>query len=236
MSLLMALLKGLDGVRSVVSSQLTLHPVTDWLSDMKADVDMVRLLESASQLKGVFDNVPGSSDFDHEVDTLAWNVPLPPGEACKNPVCRRVFAIFGPSYAHGRLNHWTHVAMREMFGRVSLKPFEQLTRIMQRGQVLDALGNDSYLQQPAARLALPIGFIAGEMNQLFFPETSARTFVWLRARNDPALYTRRQFPGYAHMDLFVGRDAARDIFPAIVQELERADAMLDATAGTPATR
>ena len=41
------------------------------------------------------------------------------------------------------------------------------------------------------------------------------------AFNDPALYTRQVFDGYAHMDLFIGRDAARDVFPYLITQLER---------------
>ena len=59
------------------------------------------------------------------------------------------------------------------------------------------------------------------MNQLFYPETAARTLAYLRARNDPGLYELRLFPRYAHFDLFVGRDAARDVFPYLLQQLER---------------
>ncbi|WP_280155518.1 GMC oxidoreductase [Piscinibacter sp. XHJ-5] len=222
MSLLMSLLDGLQGVRSVISSQLTLHPVTDWINDLKADMGLVALLDRMSPLKGVFPLVPGTSELDAEIDVATWKVPVPDGEQCKNPVCHRVFSIYGPSYAHARLNHWTHTAMREMFGPVSIKPFEQLALIMRKGHVVDSAGNDTYLQPDKARnLALPISFLAGSANQLFYPETAARTLAWLRARNDPGLYQLRLLPGYAHFDVFVGRDAARDVYPYLREQLDR---------------
>lgn len=224
MSLLMALLEGMTGVRSIVSSQLTLHPVTGWLNNTKADLGMARLLENYAPLEDRFDIVPGTTDLDREIDTLAWKVPVPAGEACKNPVCHRVFSIFGASYTHAQLSNATHTALAEMFGCVSLRPFEQLSLMMQRAKAVDAEGGDVYLTpQKAPRLALPISFVAGAKNQLFFPETCIRTQRWLSAFNDPALYTRQVFDGYAHMDLFIGRDAARDIFPYLITQLERAD-------------
>ena len=223
MSLLMALLDGMTGVRSIVASQLTLHPVTNWLNHAKADLGVARLLEGYSPLRDRFDSVPGTTDLDREIDTLAWKVPVPAGEECKNPLCRRVFSIFGPSYAHARLNHATHTALAEMFGCVSLHPFEQLSLMMQQARAVDSQGRDVYVtRQNAPRLALPISFVAGADNQLFFPETCMRTQRWLSACNDPALYTRHVFDGYAHMDLFVGRDAARDVFPYLITQLERA--------------
>ena len=223
MSLLMALLDGMTGVRSIVSSQLTLHPVTNWLNYAKADLGLARLLEGYAPLEDRFDSVPGTTDLDREIDTLAWKVPIPAGEECKNPLCRRVFSIFGPSYAHAQLNNATHTALAEMFGCVSLRPFEQLSLMMQQAKAVDSEGRDVYVvPQKAARLALPISFVAGAGNELFFPETCIRTQRWLSAHNDPALYTRHIFDGYAHMDLFIGRDAARDVFPYLIEQLESA--------------
>ena len=224
MSLLMALLDGMTGVRSIVSSQLTLHPVTNWLNYAKADLGLARLLEGYAPLEDRFDSVPGTTDLDREIDTLAWKVPIPAGEECKNPLCRRVFSIFGPSYAHAQLNNATHTALAEMFGCVSLRPFEQLSLMMQQAKAVDSEGRDVYVvPEKAKRLALPISFVAGAGNELFFPETCIRTQRWLSAHNDPALYTRHIFDGYAHMDLFIGRDAARDVFPYLITQLERAD-------------
>ncbi|WP_326541244.1 GMC oxidoreductase [Pseudorhodoferax sp.] len=222
MSLLMALLDGLQGLRSLIASQLTLHPVTNWLNEAKADIGLVRLLENYAPLADRFDSVPGTTDLDRTIDTVAWQVPVPTGEACKNPLCRRVFAIFGPSYTHAQLNHATHTALSRMFGPVSLRPFEQLSLVMQRGKAVDAAGRDRYATPAnAPRLALPIGFVAGGNNQLFSPETSLRTQAWLSRFNDPQLYRRQVFAGYAHMDLFVGRDAARDVYPWLIAELDR---------------
>ena len=39
--------------------------------------------------------------------------------------------------------------------------------------------------------------------------------------NDATLYQRIVFPDYAHMDCYIGKDAARDIYPTIVAELDR---------------
>jgi cholesterol oxidase len=102
MSLLMALLKGMKGVRSVISSALTLNPVTNWLAYLKVDLSLVQIMESMSGFADGFNIVPGQGGIDamldHQIDVVSWNVPVPDGESCKNPVCRRIFSIFGPSY------------------------------------------------------------------------------------------------------------------------------------------
>jgi len=177
-------------------------------------MNLVGALEGMSALHGAFDVVPGTSNLDHDIDVVAWNVPVPDGEQCKNPVCHRIFSIFGPPYTHRQLNHWTHTALREMFGTVAIKPFEQLlVLIMQKGRVVDSAGNDTYLQPAKAKnLALPISFVVGALNQIFYPETAARTQAWLRSLNDPSLYERHLYTDYAHLDLFIGRDASKDVY------------------------
>ena len=224
MSLLMALLKGMSGVRSVISSALTLNPVTNWLSYLKVDLDVVRLMEASSLFEHGFNVIPGQPGvdtmFDHTVDVVAWNIPVPEGEQCKNPVCRRIFSIFGPSYTHAQLNEATHNAMMDMFGLIAIPPFEQLALIMQREQVVDAQGGDSYCRpEQLARLALPISFITGALNQIFDPETIARTQQWLSRVNGPQHYDMHVFEDYAHMDMFIGRNAARDVFPHLLDRL-----------------
>jgi cholesterol oxidase len=70
--------------------------VTNWLNYAKADRGLARLLEGYAPLEDRFDSVPGTTGLDREIDTLAWKVPIPAGEECKNPLCRRVFSISAP--------------------------------------------------------------------------------------------------------------------------------------------
>lgn len=228
MSLLMALLKGMRGVRSVISSALTLHPVANWMDYLKVSLDLDRLMLEIDEFKNGFDIVPppGQSQFQYTIDVVAWNVPVPYRQECKNPVCHRIFSIFGPPYTHAQLNQGTHDAMMDLFGKISLPPFRQLSQIMRREHVVDSEGKDSYLSGGnVSRLALPISFITGELNQIFDPETVSRTYRWLVDANDKdrthAYYDHRVFKGYAHLDLFIGRDACKDIYPHLLERLDR---------------
>ena len=223
MTVLMALLRGMKGVRNLIISQLTLHPQTDWLNDLKSEVGLAHVLAGMPELGGSIHYEPGNTDFDHQMDVMAWKVPIPEGEGCKHPVCKRIFSIIGASYTHAQLNDATHTSMTRMFGPVALAPFDQLSRIMQAGQVVDSQGRDIYLRRDLAEkhLKLPILFIAGARNQLFLPETSLRTHHWLECINGPELYRRKVYADYAHMDFFIGRNAARDIYPDLIAELGR---------------
>jgi hypothetical protein len=44
------------------------------------------------------------------------------------------------------------------------------------------------------------------------------------------LYRQRIIPDYGHMDLFIGRNAHRDVTPLILEELERLDKPAEAGA------
>ena len=55
---------------------------------------------------------------------------------------------------------------------------------------------------------------------MFLPESTEETYDLLRERNGEEYYTRHVIPGYAHMDCFVGKDAARDVYPLITEQLD----------------
>ncbi len=225
MSLLMALLRGMEGIDSLIASQLTLHPMTSWLNDVKADIglaDMIRHTKISKlhmNFTKKFNMRSSNRTQDKVIDAVMYQIPVPEGEECNNPLCRRVFGIFGPSWRHDNLNHETHIALREWFGSLSTKPFEQLSIIIDGQKTVDAKGRDVYLPN-VDRLKLPISFIAGAENQIFFSETSKRTYDWLCEHNGDEFYNRKVFQGYAHMDFWIGKNASRDITPWVLCELK----------------
>ena len=229
MSLLMGIGAGwVSGVRSLISSQLTLHPVTDWLNYMKADLGIAGMLGEISLLDGHIDFVSQGSEEDYEIDAIAYQIPMPEGQECKSPTVRRVFGVFGPSWDIRQLGRDTYLALGSMFSRVSLSPFKQLQDVMRNGFAVNADGDAVYTNEEAARrLALPITFLSGATNQIFYPESGQRTRVWLSEHNGTDLYRQHIVPDYGHMDLFIGRNAHRDVTPWILEELEHLDGVAE---------
>jgi cholesterol oxidase len=239
MSLLMGLLKRFvdkSKIRSLVSSQLTLHPVSNWLNNAKADLDVINQLESIpliKQLGSVVTMRAGKTGFDRMFDVMAFQVPKPEGEECTNPTCHRILSVYGPSYLHSQLNRATHIRLADWFGPIHLDAFRQITHIIRAGHVVDAEGKNTYLQDiPVVtssssntidELDLPITFMAGALNLEFLPQTSARTFHWLCAHNPLSQdkYHRHVFSDYGHMDCFIGKNASRDIFPQLYTWIEK---------------
>lgn len=145
---------------------------------------------------------------------------------CDNTVCKLVSFTYGSGFPalwrHENLNLATHETFipRE-FGFVPLSFFEQMSRCVRAGHLvslkyLDRLPEDYVAQPPAtnARWA----FLSGTQNRCFLPESQRETFRWFKdvSRGEHALHV---FPGYSHLDIFMGERAAADVFPLIAREL-----------------
>jgi cholesterol oxidase len=225
MTLLMALLAGLEGVRHAVCSQVTLHPVVPAFGRFKARIHLSDLLEDLGARTI-------SPDLRLNLRSRALDLalhlnPLLKGERCHNPVCRWAFGYYGPTHRHANLNKATHDSMADLFGVGSLQALHQISLIVRSDRMVDHEGGDTYLPH-VERLALPITFIAGRRNGIFLPDTSRRTLRWLQEHNDPNLYERIVLPDYAHLDAIIGKAAHREVFPKLLDALERhepADAM-----------
>lgn len=223
MSLLMSLLAGqLAGqVRSLVCSQLGLHPIAGRLNEIKAGLGLAGLLYALGMRRADADYHEGQWD-DWAVDKVLRLYPSM--ERCNNPACRRIFYIFGESYLHSQLNAPTHDAIRDMFGTTSLHALRHLALMLRRKEVVDRYGDDVYFGR-LDRLRLPILFLHGEKNQEFLPDATLETVNLLSRTNgrNPETgkewYKRTVIPRYGHLDCFIGRDAARDVFPLIRDHL-----------------
>jgi cholesterol oxidase len=218
MTLLMALLAGLEGVRHALCSQVTLHPVVPAFCRFKARIHLSERLEDL----GVRTISPDLrlNLRSRVLDLLLFLNPLLKGERCHNPVCRWAFGFYGPTHRHAQLNKATHDSMADLFGVGSLHALDQVSLIVRKNQVVDHQGGDTYLPH-VKRLAMPITFLAGRRNGIFLPDTSRRTLRWLQEHNGSDLYERILLPDYAHLDAIIGKAAHREVFPKLLEAIER---------------
>lgn len=219
LTMLMSLALGLEGVRSAVASQLTFHPRVAPLNKVRSGLYVANFLTAL----GV-DTLTTDVDEDRGWTEKLYDTALrlyPTGrERCASPVCRRILFMYGEVFDHDQLNDATHEALHEMFGVANLKTFKQITQAVRKGHVVTVDGDDVYL--PATdRMKIPIAFLHGEHNRLFLPEGSQLTYEHLCRANGSELYTRHVVGDYAHMDCFIGKDAARDVYPVVRAELDR---------------
>jgi choline dehydrogenase-like flavoprotein len=219
LTMLMSLALGLQGVRHAVASQVTLHPRAGGLNELRSGIYGGNVIQGL----GIDTMTTDESDDPSWAERL-YDRALqlyPDGvEDCGQPFCRRVMFMYGEVYDHDQLNDATHEHLHEAFGVANMTTFRHITRILREDHAVAADGADVYLPA-SANLKLPISFLHGENNRLFKPEGSRLTYDFLRETNGPDLYTRTVIPDYAHMDLFIGKDAARDVYPVITAELDR---------------
>ena len=141
-------------------------------------------------------------------------------EFCDNPVCRRIASMYSPLYEHDQLNHATHRAMHEMFGVANMAAFEHLGVLVRKKKLVNASGDDVYLPH-LERLDLPITFIHGEENACFLPESTEATYDLLRNTFDPDQFQRHVIPKYGHIDCIFGKNAHLDVYPLILEALDK---------------
>ena len=146
---------------------------------------------------------------------------------CDNAVCRLVSFTYGSGFpalwSHENLNSETHEWIKDEFAHVPLKFFEQMSRCVRTGHLValedhQRLPTDYTTLEPQtdARFA----FLAGKESRCFLPESQVRSHQHFSSfrRN---YHTLHLLPGYGHLDVFIGKNAARDVFPWIIQELEQ---------------
>ncbi len=216
-SIMMAILSGVDGIRSAVCSQFTVNTETSALNRFKNALRVADLFH----VLGVRSLEPSvtRSTKDRLTDLAAGVLPIPKGEACQVPMCRWLNAIFGLTHTHDQLNAATHESFTAAFGVGEVKPLRHLALILRKGRAVDHEGNDTY-RPNVERLGLPMLFIQGEKNYIFRPGGMAKTLAWLRSHHDPALFELLYLDDYAHLDGIVGTHADRDVHPHILRHLD----------------
>ncbi|KAK7718059.1 hypothetical protein SLS57_006206 [Botryosphaeria dothidea] len=143
-------------------------------------------------------------------------------EVCRSAVCHRFSLTYGRCWEHANLNRATHERLGELLGGVHMRMLAQTMRMGRVGRLLDGEGRDTFVTEKGLeRLrGLPILFVSGGENVVFDPESTFMTYDVLRRRFGPDLYKRKVFQGYGHLDTWMGKDSARDVFPTMGDHLD----------------
>lgn len=220
----MAMLAGLTGVRSLVLSNTALHVQTPTATRLKSGLHVPGVLDRLG-----FDTLDAEAATDdpwwERAFDLALQVwPQDEEERCDSATCHRISFLYGLLYEHDQLNAATHATLHETFGVANIDAFKHLARLVRAQRLVDASGRDSYMPH-LARLAVPATILHGAENQCFLPESTERTYVLLREHNDPSLYRRHVIQNYGHIDCIMGKRADQDVFPYVLEHLERVEAL-----------
>ncbi|MDQ3980298.1 MAG: alpha/beta hydrolase [Actinomycetota bacterium] len=211
----------LPEVTTIVANAVTLHPVVPPLSRIK----LTRLSPLLARLTPYLNPRWGIEAHGPVARAIRFGVNLVHRE-CDNPVCKLVSFAYGIGFptlwSHRNLNPATHDHwLSGEFAEVPLTFFAQMARCVARGHLVSVDGlpelPESFVAQPPqtdARFVL----LAGADNRCFLAESQRRTFRYLDGLR-PGKHALHVFPGYGHLDVFLGRRAASDIGPTILKEL-----------------
>lgn len=232
-SFVMAAAAGLlPQVSTVVSNAVSLHPVVPRVSRAKLDV----LIPAVARLTPYLNPQWGLRPPTALARWLTAVVRLTHRE-CDNIVCRWASFTYGTGFPvlwrHENLDDATHAWLSGEFADVPLSFFRQMARCVRAGHLLAVDGLAALPANPVARAPRTdarFTFVAGRLNCCFLPESQERTAGWFD-RHAPGRHALHVFDGYSHLDVFMGKDAARDTFPTIARAL---DPRALAPAATPA--
>lgn len=217
----MSLLGGLEGIRSVVCSQIACNIEVPAATEVKTGLHVPGILHAlgVESLTAYVDTTASWTErlYDKALDLYALS------EAqgwCESPVCHRITFMYAPLYRHATLNDGLHQNLHELFGVANIESFEHLALLCRDKVLRSASGEDLYMPH-LPRLRLPIRFIHGEQNQCYLPESTEKTYDLLRESFGEELYSRHVVPGYGHIDCVFGRDAVIDVYPKILEHLEQ---------------
>ncbi|MGA2987972.1 MAG: alpha/beta fold hydrolase [Terriglobia bacterium] len=215
----MAMLAGLKGVRSVVASQIATQIRAPFSTHLKTGLHLPSFLKAVG-----IDNLTAYADNHESLVAKIYDAglnlyPLELKNRCTNATCHRITFMYAPLYEHVNLNEETHNNLHEMFGVANMKAFMHLARLANTGHLVDFNGGEVYMPH-LERLAIPITFIHGEQNECFLPASTEITMSDLAKANGSKLYQRHVIPGYGHIDCIYGKNAAKDVYPFVLEHLE----------------
>ncbi|HTV57148.1 MAG TPA: GMC family oxidoreductase N-terminal domain-containing protein [Terriglobia bacterium] len=218
-SFFMAMLIGLKGVRSAVCSQVATHPIGPVMTRVKCGIYVPEFLDTLG-VKSLTAYVDSHANWEAKLYEAAMKLyPIPSVQRCDSPVCHRITFIYSQAFEHAGLNAATHDTLHELFATANVASLEHLARMVRKGHIVSASGDEAYLSYPD-RLAIPIAFIHGSRNKCFLPESTKLTYELLAAANGKNLYSRHVIPRYGHSDSILGKNAATDVYPYIARHLE----------------
>jgi len=222
-SFMMSAVAGLvPQVRTIVSNAVSLHPVMPWTSRLKLSMAVPVVSALTPYL-----NPQWGLRAEGVVPKLIKGLVELTHHECDNPVCKQASFTYGTGFPtlwrHENLNEETHEWIKQEFAHVPLRFFRQIARSTRKGHLVSVEG---FAQLPSDFIAQPprtdarFAFLAGERNVCFLPESQQRTYDYFqRQRKD--FHSLEMLPGYGHLDVFIGKNAADDVFPIILAELDR---------------
>lgn len=212
-------------VRTIVASAVTLHPVVPRIAKLK----LKYVVPIVSRLLGYMDPQWGERGAPWIVPKVVTTYAKLSRRHCDNGVCKVASFMFGSGdptlWTHEQLSPEVHEWTKGEFGAAPLTFFKQIASCVDRGYLHSVDGRpelpENFVDQ-APETDARFSFVTGGLNNCFLPVSQERTFQFFE-KHAPGRHSLHIVPGYGHLDVFVGKNAAKDWFPLIVAELDKPD-------------
>jgi cholesterol oxidase len=147
---------------------------------------------------------------------------------CDQPACHMGSFMYGSGrpalFNHENLSDITHKRIGMLFGPTRLVYATQMAKSTRAGGAVKLRPNDpKYAELPddytknIELIEEPILFVNGEDNRVFF-RTNINCYNTFKERlGDRNIHELFVVPDYGHIDIFMGKNAHRDVFPRFVE-------------------
>jgi hypothetical protein len=206
----------LPQVTTIVSNAVSLHPVVSFASRVKINTLVPVVKPITNYLNPHWgDDAPNfkAKLFRSLVNLTHW----------ENDTTVGKFVSFTYGVGHpalwelDNLTNTTKNWIRGEFGYVPMSFFDHITKCIAAGTLVSSDGEINYgITKPktSARFA----FFAGKLNKCFKSESQVNTYNYFDSLN-PGYHKLYIYDTYSHLDIFMGKNAYTDIFPAMIYEL-----------------
>lgn len=219
-------------ISGVTCSQVFMNPVWNTLN-------MIKIMAAPAPLDRVYKLLagpwfscstgPDDSYVQKALNELLRLLPDERREICNNASCHRCTLVFGRCWNHRNLNEATHRQIDRFFGGVNMTLLHLLMKqgaeggVMTNGPLFERLDT----KENVRRLKdVPFLLFCGRDNAVLSPQSTLDTYEALTdafgtCRDDGVKYRRRVVPGYGHLDCWMGRNAWKDVYPFVREEVDR---------------
>lgn len=150
---------------------------------------------------------------------------------CDVPACHMLSTMWGTGfpapYSHENLHEVTHRRGGQLFGGTSVHYHRHVRKMVSAGRAVKMrAGDPKYARLPddylenAGAITTPLLFMTGDQNAIFV-DSNIYTHQVLEERFGSGNRELKVFRGYGHQDVFMGKRVAQDIFPALVDFMDR---------------
>ncbi|MBS1630895.1 MAG: esterase [Bacteroidetes bacterium] len=204
-------------VEAIVSNAVSLHPVIPSWSLFKLNWFLPFIKPATKYLNPHWgDDAPDmTAKFIRDIVMLSHHED-------DTKVGKMVSFVYGAGHAAlwelPNLSEATKQWIRSEFGPVPIRFFEQIRRCVKQGHLVSADGALDYTASKP-RTDARVAFLAGKKNKCFRSESQVRSFRYFDGLRG-GYHSLHEWEDYSHLDIFLGKEAARDVFPTIVKELQ----------------